>query len=81
LVDESALARSLRNSNLFGVGTDVLRREEAKFQGDLRSELEIAKNEGLNVVITPHLAGMCHDAVLKCTINIGEQIIEYLIDQ
>jgi D-3-phosphoglycerate dehydrogenase len=81
LVDENALARSLRSSNLFGVGTDVLRREEAKFQSDLRSELEVAKNEGLNVVITPHLAGMCHDAILKCSINIGEQIIKFLINQ
>ena len=81
LVDENALAQSLRSSNLFGIGTDVLRREEAKFQSNLQSELEVAKNEGLNVVITPHLAGMCHDAILKCSINIGKQIIEILIDQ
>ena len=74
LVDESALARKLELGHISGIGVDVLRREELNYQSSHPSELEILRDRGFNIVITPHIAGMCHDAFLKCCANILMQI-------
>lgn len=76
LVDENELAKALREERIFGIGTDVLLREELDNVSDELSPLEIARNDGLNVIITPHLAGMCDDAFFKCCENIARQIIQ-----
>ena len=75
LVDENELAMALREENIFGIGTDVLLREELDNVSKELSPLEIARNDGLNVLITPHLAGMCDDAFFKCCENIAQQIV------
>ena len=74
LVDEVCLASALRGGNLFGVGVDVLTREDQVSPVEIKSPLELARDEGLNVVITPHIGGMCDDALLKCSIKIASKI-------
>ena len=63
LVDEQALARSLRSDQLFGVGVDVLRGEsEDGFSVD-DSPLVSAMRDGFNVIVTPHIGGWAENAV------------------
>lgn len=63
LVDEQALARSLRSGQLFGVGVDVLREEsEDDFSVD-DSPLVSTMRDGFNVIVTPHIGGWAEDAV------------------
>lgn len=63
LVDEFALASSLRSGQLFGVGVDVLRNESSGWFSASNSPLVSAMNDGLNVIVTPHIGGWSHDAV------------------
>ena len=81
LMDENSIAQSIRNETLYGVGVDVLQREELGSSSLEISPLELARDEGFNVVITPHIAGMCEDALLKCCINIAKQISKDLKNQ
>lgn len=53
---------------------DVLTREDQVSLVKIKSPLELARDEGYNVVITPHIGGMCDDALLKCTIKIASKI-------
>jgi D-3-phosphoglycerate dehydrogenase len=78
LVDENSLASALRCGNLFGVGVDVLTREDQVSPLKKRSPLELARDEGFNAVITPHIGGMCDDALLKCTIKIASKVVSQL---
>ena len=77
LIDEEALAKKLELGTIFGIGTDVLRKEELQFQDSKISELERLRNRGFNVVITPHIGGMSEDAFLSCCTNILQQIEDY----
>ncbi|MEY4432115.1 MAG: hypothetical protein RLZZ44_245 [Bacteroidota bacterium] len=77
LVDEHAVAFAILNGRLAGAGFDVLVREEINTFSNDPSPLEILKKQGFNVVITPHIAGMCIDAFQKCNLNIANQINRY----
>ena len=79
ILDESALAESLRRGDLFGVGVDVLSGEsEPSFSPD-ESPLVCALGDGFNVLITPHIGGWATSAVSKSRAAIVEKfLIEYL---
>lgn len=62
LLDEEALAYKIRNGEISGVGVDVLAREDATSINDALSSLQVLQREGFNVIVTPHLGGMCWDA-------------------
>jgi D-3-phosphoglycerate dehydrogenase len=78
ILDESALAESLRRGDLFGVGVDVLSGEsEPDFSLD-ESPLVCALEDGFNVLITPHIGGWATSAVFKARAAIVEKfLIEY----
>jgi len=60
---EEEVARLLREKKISGVGADVLSGELANIR---KSELWKAQQEGLNVIITPHLGGATYDAMWAC---------------
>jgi len=60
LLDEDALADFISEGKIFGAGIDVLHREELPVKD--KSRLQELQNSGHNVVVTPHLGGMCRDA-------------------
>jgi D-3-phosphoglycerate dehydrogenase len=68
-LDELAIENALVSGKLFGVGLDVLTREEfssVSSQGNLFN----LKNLGYNIVITPHIGGMSSDALTLCIAEI-----------
>lgn len=60
LLDEHALADFISEGKIFGAGIDVLHREELLIKD--KSHLQELQNSGHNVIVTPHLGGMCKDA-------------------
>ena len=63
LVDEGALVERLRTGHLAGVAVDVLANE---LDGIQQSHIWQAMNEGLSVIVTPHIAGATIDAMHQC---------------
>ena len=76
-IDEEVVAQALRNGNISGVAVDVLQREELLFKGNHESELEILRDAGFNVLITPHIGGICEDAFEIALTVIAKQIIDF----
>jgi len=74
LVDEDALARAINSGDLLGVGSDVQQNEEISKQGEARSPLNESRLSGKNVVLTPHIGGMCSDALDQCNAFIAKKI-------
>jgi D-3-phosphoglycerate dehydrogenase len=63
LIDEDALAASLRNGRLGGVAADVLMHEDEGADWLSDSPLVKAAKDGFNVLITPHIGGCTSDAM------------------
>jgi len=63
LLDEDALADLIEAGDIFGAGIDVLAKEETNGKGI--SRLQSLQSSGFNVVVTPHIGGMCSDAFEK----------------
>jgi D-3-phosphoglycerate dehydrogenase len=63
LLDEETLAEFILEGRIFGAGIDVLSREE-KGAREI-SQLQTLQNSGFNVLVTPHIGGMCSDAFEK----------------
>lgn len=66
LVDEVSLLDALRRGNLRGYATDVLSScdlEASKSTSMTELQIEKAMSEGLNLVVTPHIAGASEDAL------------------
>ncbi len=63
LIDEDALAASLRNGRLGGVAADVLMQEDEGADWLTDSPLVKASKDGFNVLITPHIGGCTSDAM------------------
>lgn len=60
VIDERAVIRAIREGKLKGYATDVISDE---LNDDVsNSELIKAMNEGLNIIISPHMAGMTKEA-------------------
>jgi D-3-phosphoglycerate dehydrogenase / 2-oxoglutarate reductase len=60
IVDEHAVIKAVRNGKLKGYATDVISDE---LNDDVsNSELIKAMNEGLDIIISPHIAGMTKEA-------------------
>ena len=57
IVDERAVIRALENGTLLGYATDVLEDEFGNIQNS-----ELTKREDLNIIVTPHIAGMTREA-------------------
>ena len=64
LIDEQAVYNALRLQSIAGVAVDVLQNENdtALLKN---SPLIKAAQEGLNVIITPHMGGCTNDAMRK----------------
>jgi len=66
LVDELSLLDSLRRGNLKGYATDVLSSNDlgaSKYTAMTALHIEEAMMEGLNLIVTPHIAGASEDAL------------------
>jgi len=68
--DEQAVKEALQSGRLKGVATDVLSKELTDIK---MSPLWKALQEGMNVVITPHIGGATWDAMWSCE--------EFLVDK
>ena len=60
VVDENAVIKAIRSGKLKGYATDVI--SDELHDGVENSNLIKAMNEGLNIIITPHIAGMTTEA-------------------
>ena len=65
ILDEAAASQALESGRLNGVGVDVLSGELSENFDPLSSPLVLSANNGLNVVITPHIGGWAENAVMK----------------
>ena len=72
LLDEDALADLISDGRIFGAGIDVLSREESN--PDNLSRLQELQKEGYNVIVTPHIGGMCSDAFEKTNRLIAQRL-------
>jgi D-3-phosphoglycerate dehydrogenase len=70
LIDEEALADTLRAGRLFGAGLDVLAEEPMAATSPLR--------DLPNVVLTPHSAGSTEEALRETAVRCAEQVIDVL---
>ncbi len=76
ILDEIAASQALESGRLYGVGVDVLSGEVSENFDLLSSPLVLAANNGLNVVITPHIGGWAENAVMKTRDLVAEALIE-----
>jgi D-3-phosphoglycerate dehydrogenase len=63
LLDEVGAGQALKNAQIAGLGLDVLQVEDLPNSVDNTKFLFQLKEEGLNIAITPHIGGMCSDAL------------------
>ena len=75
ILDEIAASQALESGLLYGVGVDVLSGEVSENFDLLSSPLVMAANNGLNVVITPHIGGWSENAVMKTRDLVAEALI------
>lgn len=73
ICDELALVNALRCGNLSGIATDVLSTE---LDNMMDSPLWKAQQEGLNIVISPHIGGATIEAMQECEEFIAEIVID-----
>lgn len=62
IVNENDIVQSLSKGNLLGYGTDVI---EDEFDNITKSPIIKAMNEGLNIIVTPHIGGMTIEGQTK----------------
>lgn len=75
LVDEDALADALSSGKLRGVAVDVISDELRS--GRLSSHsLRMLAKQGANVIMTPHIAGCCKDAMQATEAWIAEAVVK-----
>jgi len=59
IVDEEAIVNGLRSGQIKGYATDVLSNEKEDISNNV---IVKAQKEGLNIIITPHIAGTCFES-------------------
>lgn len=74
LLDEQAAAEALRSGHLSGIAVDVLQGEHTG--AHLSSPLFDCANEGLNIIITPHIGGCTVDAMQHTEYHIARCFVE-----
>ncbi|HXX72171.1 MAG TPA: 2-hydroxyacid dehydrogenase [Candidatus Acidoferrales bacterium] len=77
LTDEAALAKALREGWIGGAGVDVFSKEPP----DQTNPLISAAHEGLNIVLTPHLAGATSDARMRIIQVTVENVLRVMLGQ
>jgi phosphoglycerate dehydrogenase-like enzyme len=77
LTDEAALAKALREGWIGGVGVDVFSKEPP----DITHPLISAAKEGLNIVLTPHIAGATSDARMRIIQVTVENVLRVMLGQ
>lgn len=78
ILDEAAASQALESGRLYGVGVDVLSGEVSENFDPLSSPLVLSANNGLNVVITPHIGGWAENAVMKTRDLVAEALIRLI---
>lgn len=74
LIDERALFELIKGHKIAGAGIDVLAREEM-VQVDLNLDpLQELERDGYNVIVTPHIGGMCWDAFDAAQRRVAEKL-------
>ncbi|NNU80945.1 3-phosphoglycerate dehydrogenase [Halovulum dunhuangense] len=71
VVDEAALAAALRAGRLGGAALDVFEEEPLTAAGG-------AKYDGLNVILTPHVAGVTQEANVRVSSMIADRVAAHL---
>ena len=77
LTDEEALAKAMREGWIAGAGVDVFSKEPP----DMSHPLISAAKEGLNIVLTPHIAGATSDARMRIIQVTVENILRVMLGQ
>ena len=77
LTDEAALAKALREGWIGGAGIDVFSKEPP----DITHPLILAGKEGLNIVLTPHIAGATSDARMRIIQVTVENVLRAMLGQ
>ena len=70
IVDESALARALKENRLSGAGLDVFKEEPVGMENDL---LKIN-----NTLVTPHSAGLTSEVLRELSVTVCEDVLRVL---
>jgi D-3-phosphoglycerate dehydrogenase len=78
LVDEAELVKKIRNGSISGIGIDVLAREESATQSMDLDEIQKLQREGFNVIVTPHIGGMCWDALSATQRFVAQKLMKAL---
>ena len=77
LTDEAALAKAVREGWIGGAGVDVFSKEPP----DISHPLISAAKEGLNIVLTPHIAGATSDARMRIIQITVENVLRVMLGQ
>jgi len=79
LVDEDALVESYKEKIITKIGLDVLCGDSNWPRTiDCKSELVKLSKKSRNIIITPHIGGYAHEAVITARAYLIEQVINYL---
>jgi D-3-phosphoglycerate dehydrogenase len=81
LLDEKALFDLIKDHKIAGAGLDVLTREEKVVASTSLDPLQTLQREGYNVVVTPHIGGMCWDAFDAAQRHVAQKLIEKVIQK
>ena len=72
VVDETALARSLKENTLAGAALDV-------FETEPLTQESAEKFKGIkNIILTPHIAGVTEESNVRVSSMIAERVLEIL---
>jgi phosphoglycerate dehydrogenase-like enzyme len=77
LTDEAALGKAVREGWIGGAGVDVFSKEPP----DMTHPLISAAKEGLNIVLTPHIAGATSDARMRIIQVTVENVLRVMLGQ
>jgi len=77
LTDEAALAKAVTQGWIGGAGVDVFSSEPVKPDNPLL----VAARDGVNIVLTPHLAGATNDARLRIIQTTVENVVRVALGQ
>lgn len=79
LLDENALYDLIKNRKIAGAGIDVLAREEKVMTSTSLDPLQTLQRKGYNVVVTPHIGGMCWDAFDAAQRHVAQKLLAKVI--